>query len=317
MSDEEDNGGMPPIERTIMVPRPGNRPASPDVAATQVEPPPAQASQTVVTPAVDPQAMTADSTLVAARSPGLSTPAPQPMPLPEQHFGGNRLVAAAGNLLNVLRQLGNTLEHGDVPGLHRQLVDEVQRMESRARSEGIDNEQLLFARYALCTALDEAVMNTPWGAHSNWNQNPLLSVFHNETLGGEKFFNMLAQLLQAPARNVDLLELMYLCISLGFEGKYRVDPHGREELERMRDNLYRTIESTRPPLDRDLSAHWQGRGPDQSKMINYVPLWVLGCVVVAVLLLSYSGYRFWLYQITEPTEAEILELASEQERLLF
>src|SRR5690606_40799872 len=88
----------------------------------------------------------------------------------------------------------------------------------RALQEGVENSQVMATRYVLCTAIDEAVVTTPWGNESEWSQMSLLSSFHNETFGGEKFFQLLERLSRNPVKHLLMLELMYLCLALGFEG---------------------------------------------------------------------------------------------------
>ena len=61
--------------------------------------------------------------------------------------------------------------------------------------------------------------------------------FHNETWGGEKFFQILAKVSQSPALHRDLIELMFFCISLGFEGRYKIVPKGHSQLELLRRRL--------------------------------------------------------------------------------
>jgi len=108
-----------------------------------------------------------------------------------------------------------------------------------------ESSQVMAARYVLCTVVDEAVVTTPWGNESEWSQMSLLSSFHNETFGGEKFFQLLDRLSKNPVKHLPMLELMYLCLSLGFEGKYRVQARGMLELEGIRDALYRQIRQLR------------------------------------------------------------------------
>ena len=62
-------------------------------------------------------------------------------------------------------------------------------------------EQITAARYVVCTMLDEAASrDTPWGA-GVWARQSLLVMFHNETWGGEKVFQLLARLAQKPAQH--------------------------------------------------------------------------------------------------------------------
>ncbi len=67
------------------------------------------------------------------------------------------------------------------------------------------------ARYILCAFIDEIVLNTPWGSGSVWSYSSLLSALHNDTSGGERFFQMLATKSDAPAQNGVILEHIYHC----------------------------------------------------------------------------------------------------------
>src|SRR5690606_37076980 len=148
----------------------------------------------------------------------------------------------------------------------------------RARGSGEPPDHVLAARYLLCTALDETVLNTPWGSQSAWAEQTLLSTFHNETWGGEKFFQLLDRLVQDPRRNLHLLELMYLLLALGFQGKYRIRERGRAELEQIQANLFQTIRMQRGDFERSLSPRWRGVTDARSRLAQYVPLWVVGAV---------------------------------------
>jgi len=225
--------------------------------------------------------------------------------------GLNPLVNSAAMLLALVHKLRTTMQHNNPPDLHRRLTEEIKTFESNARTQGISQESVVAARYLLCSVIDEIVLNTPWGAGSGWSQHSLLSLFHQETFGGEKCFLILQRLQETPATHLDILELFYLCLSLGFQGKYRVMPRGNEQLETIRDNLYNTIEQHRPVREGDLSPHWEGTVKPDSYMKNYIPLWVITCVVLAALVLTYSGFRFWLYEETRPVAEHVLDGVSD------
>ena len=145
-------------------------------------------------------------------------------------LGLNPLVQAASPLLLLTAQLREHASSMDVAGLRRHALEEIRRFEEQARAAGVPNEVVLAARYALCAGLDEAVLSTPWGAQSEWAQHPLLVALHREAWGGEKFFDMLDRISQDPARHIDLMELQYLVLALGFAGKYQVQERGHEQL---------------------------------------------------------------------------------------
>ncbi|SIT05588.1 type VI secretion system protein ImpK [Thalassolituus maritimus] len=234
---------------------------------------------------------------------------PQPaMPGNEKidvRHGLNPLVTGATTLLTLVTKLRSTMKHDQVPDLHKRLTEEIKSFERNARNAGITGDTVVAARYLLCSVIDEMVLNTPWGASSGWSQHSLLSLFHQETSGGEKSFLILQKLLETPGTHLDLLELYYLCLSLGFQGKYRVMPRGNEQLEQIRENLYHTIESHRPGWESELSPHWEGSVKPSEYLKNYIPLWVIASVVMALLVLTYSGFRYWMYQETTPVAESI------------
>jgi len=222
----------------------------------------------------------------------------------------NPLISAASKLLGAIIKLRTTMSHSNVPDLHKRLTREIQQFEREARQLSLPQETVLTARYLLCTVVDEVVLTTPWGTASGWSQHSLLSLFHKETFGGEKCFLILQRTLEAPGSHIELLELFYLCLSLGFQGKYRLVQRGYEQLEQIRENLYRTIESHRPPMERDLSPRWQGCVERRTRLHQYVPLWVIASVVLGVLVATFSGYRWWLYQSATPVATEIQALTT-------
>ncbi|QHF47959.1 hypothetical protein PspS35_13015 [Pseudomonas sp. S35] len=160
-------------------------------------------------------------------------------------MGPNSLVAAAWALLSQVAQLRSSSGRESLPALNDRLSSAITAFEVRALHLGVETDEVMSARYVLCSVIDEAVVTTAWGNRSDWSKTSLLSRFHNETFGGEKFFQLLEQLCRDPVKHLDMLELMYLCLSMGFEGKYRVMARGGTQLERVRDGLYRQIRHVR------------------------------------------------------------------------
>lgn len=226
--------------------------------------------------------------------------------------GLNPLVNCATTLLTVAIKLRNTAQHQNVPDLHKRLTEEIKHFEQRAKRDGVTEDSVIAARYLLCTVVDEIVLNTPWGASSGWSQHSLLSLFHHETFGGEKCFVLLQKLLESPGRNLDLLELYYLCFSLGFEGKYRLAPRGHEQLESVRENLYNTIENHRPTPEQDLAPHWQSDAVRPKSRLDFFPTWVVLVCFLAILVSTYGGMRWWLHDTTEPVATSILQMLPTQ-----
>jgi len=206
----------------------------------------------------------------------------------------NSLVAAASGLLSEVVRLKHSGQLENLRALNGRLTEELQLFNARASQNGAESSLITTARYVLCTVVDEAVVTTSWGNESEWSQMSLLSSFHNETFGGEKFFKLLELLSKDPVKNLPLLELMYLCLSLGFEGKYRVQARGMLELEGIRDGLYRQIRHMRGDVPRELSPHWQGLNEQRRNLVRIVPAWMVLLFTLVCLVVMYSGFAWVL-----------------------
>jgi len=206
----------------------------------------------------------------------------------------NPLVAAASGLLAQLVRLKRSRDRQDLQTLKRELSWDLEQFETRATHQGVEKSQLIAARYVLCTALDEAVVTTSWGHGSGWSQMSLLSTFHNETFGGEKVFQLIDRLSKDPVKHLPMLELLYLCLSLGFEGKYRVQARGVLELEGIRDALYRQIRQVRGEAPREFSPHLEDLAGKRPKPVRIVPAWTVAFFTLVCLGLMYSSFAWVL-----------------------
>ena len=205
--------------------------------------------------------------------------------------GINPLLGAASVLLALVAQLRATTSHADPLALRRQLLERVAEFEALAGANGVPRPQVTAARYLLCSFLDETIAGTPWGAGGAWAERNLLQEFHEERWGGDKAFELLERLGEDPKINADLLELFYVCLALGFEGRYHGRPDGRARLDAI---AARVLEVVRPAgaqhASRTLAVQWQGVATRGHRDRTAMPLWVL-CSVAAGLLL---GLFLWL-----------------------
>lgn len=168
--------------------------------------------------------------------------------------GVNQLVAMANPILAAVPQIRRSLKHPDAAGLRANLKDQIESLEMSAVSGEIADDTVSVAVYALCALLDESAAATPWG--HDWIDKGLLMEMRGETGGAEGFFTRLDQVAAEPDKNADLLEFLYICLALGFEGRYRGAAGGKQALDQIRDRLYGLITRKRPRPE-GLSAHWR------------------------------------------------------------
>jgi type VI secretion system protein ImpK len=158
----------------------------------------------------------------------------------------------------------------------------------------VRHDTALVARYILCCAIDEGILSTPWGIASGWAHRSLLRLFHNEANGGDRFFSLLEHAITHQHECRDLLELFYLCLSMGFEGRLHLDPRGQDKIETLRMQLFRILYSNLP-RNTALSPHWQPQESSSSPPSKWPALHVVAIVATFIAVLSFIGLRFWLH----------------------
>lgn len=253
--------------RTVIRPTPGRRrsaaPEQPTVARSDQPPPETQAARPVA---------------AAEGTEDLAT-------------GGDVLAAAAAPLLQLMARLRNTASPPDSGDLYQRTVRQIRVFEQEARDKGVPLEQLRPAHYALCASLDDIVLNTPWGSSGTWSQRSLVSTFHQEVRSGERFFDLLKQMCANPGRFLPVIELMYICMSLGFIGQYRLSRRGVGDINRIREETYAVIARQRKAAEPALAPHTKGVNAPYRPARFVVPLWVAaaaGLGVIGALFLWFS-----------------------------
>ncbi len=292
MSNQDPPDSQDP-DRTILIPAPGGRrPAAPPVQQPEAMAPPEQ-------PAPAPY----------------FNPAPAPAPAPQANLtppargkGLNPLVAAANPLLELVMPLRGMATHPNVEQLRQQLVGAVKTFEQQAKAALVPNDAIAVARFSLCTFLDETISSTPWGGGGVWASRSLLVTFHNEASGGEKFFLLLQKLCQDPNTNLDTLELMYLCLALGLEGRYKVVDGGRAQLDILRERLQQLIAQHRGEVEPALSLHWQGAKGKGESLWRVMPIWVVAVCALALVVVLQLVFSWRLGRASDPVFDSLLKI---------
>lgn len=221
----------------------------------------------------------------------------------------NPLETAASELLALAAQLYNRPTHPSPHSLRQQLAGEIQQFQAEAAKTGAEREVIENASYALCSTLDDAILNTPWGHQGSWGERTLLAEFHGEVFGGENFFHKLKEAGQNPAKNLYLLELMYLCLSFGFQGRYRLLDNGKAKLEQIQAWVMQLIRQQRERSEPTLSPHWKGVKVASANTRRSIPLWVFYAVAAGILLAVFLGLMSLLSVQAEPIKRNIDAIA--------
>ncbi len=253
-------------------------------------------------------------------TPGIDDLAPKPLPkggwsvetlVRDFRFGGEEvptLVRSAAPLLNLAHALRYTDEQPDMEQLRRVAVEAVGRYERDLAGSRISPERARAAHYIICATVDDVVLSKPWGVRAGWARSGLVSTFHMDVTGGDRVFDLLDHFHQSPGANKDLLLLIYLSLSLAFEGRTRVSARGNLELGRIRDSLYKTLLGQYGVFERELSPHWRGVSAKHKPLRTAIALWTLMSLLALVFALGYMFFTLSLNNASDGTFQRLAQL---------
>ncbi|HEX8203414.1 MAG TPA: DotU family type IV/VI secretion system protein [Isosphaeraceae bacterium] len=187
--------------------------------------------------------------------------------------------------------LQERVRRGENPALEpqrqqiRAVLDEAQNRATAMTQLAHDFE---LARYALVYWIDEVLIASSWSHAMEWKQQILEWEIFGERLRADRFYEQ-AQAAERLA-NIDPLEVFFLCVALGFRGKY-VDNHA--ELQQWSDRVYARIVAgtTQPekftpdePLDREPLTPLPGKAIllGVSVLVSVTALVTLLCFILAI-----------------------------------
>lgn len=198
----------------------------------------------------------------------------------------NPLIEAAKPIFILANTMQQTVSQLSSDMLLDKISLMINRFEEQAENDGAKYEVIQSAKYCLCTFVDELAVQAKW-ADENWAQKSLLVSFYDETWGGERFFEMLGNLKQQPEKNIDLLELMYLCLQFGYKGKYQVLPNGDLQIDKIKRDLSNIIRNQNIHQITSFSYPSSSKLVQSTRKYFRVPLWVIGILTAVVVGISF------------------------------
>lgn len=223
----------------------------------------------------------------AARQPA-SAPA-RNAPLRDARASDNPLIRAFAALLGIAPELERAVAPENPDVLRNRLQDNLTHARDAAVTMGVPLTRADQGAWFVGALLDDVAINTPWGGSSGWPRQPLVASMYGNVDAGERFYDLAEELLHYPERDPQLLELVFLCLSLGFRGKYRISgPAGEAEIARLRAQMARVLHD-RDAADAPLSPHWQGVVAEDEDRKFIVPIWSLALMAIALITAIYVG----------------------------
>lgn len=224
----------------------------------------------------------------------------------------NPIIAAAANLLILFGRLRTQMVEMDAIPLMEHVTREMETFHANCMEAGIEQHEADVARYCLCGTADDIVQNIPGTDRDVWIQYSMVARFYNVRTSGVGFFEEVDKAMQAPAQRFNVLELMLMCLSLGFEGKYRTAAGGAQELARIRASIYESLRRVQGRPDEDISVRWAPVELGGRKRFGANPLWILASASAAILLGVYLTLNMLISNDSSSVVTRLLEIHPEE-----
>jgi len=225
----------------------------------------------------------------------------------------NPLMEAARPLLRMLADMPASMgSHEATQALRTLLGREMNVFQSICERANLHWTHMAAVRYCLCTALDEAANRTRWGGGGVWARNSLLIAFEGENDGGEKFFLLIGRMAADPQTYIDVLEILYRILGLGFEGRYSVIEDGRRHLEQVRHRLATLVAGARETVPVELSPRWTPAQPGRMRALRSVPPWSVAAAAAVIVFALFGWYKYQLSTSSSTLQARILAIPREK-----
>lgn len=198
--------------------------------------------------------------------------------------------SAVLHLANLFRNSNNTTARAADFDLdyRQQVLAAFDLMERTAFEQQISVQRVQQAKYAAAAFIDELVLSSAWPGRANWMGKALQLEFFGEHLAGENFFKRLSDIRQNAVENIDVLEIFYICLQLGFEGMYRM--RGMEQVMALQVDLRSQIELVRGVVDPRLAEEGLPKTSFTTRVGRNVPYWVIVSVTAAIVFFIFLGY---------------------------
>lgn len=160
---------------------------------------------------------------------------------------GPQFADAVDGIFQYVLRLLERLEKGEEPDPQTERTAILNLVNQADLKLGLRDEWKL-SKYATVAWVDETLSEAEWQSKEWWSDNTLEKDLYGTVERKEKFFKELDSAF--TLKNKDALEVFYVCLILGFQGKYRtsgmMDPNAVQQLETLAQQLVSVIQVRRP-----------------------------------------------------------------------
>jgi type VI secretion system protein ImpK len=125
------------------------------------------------------------------------------------------------DVLSLILQLRNSRDLPAPDILQRRVLQLFDTMMQNGREARIPEQDMIDAKFALAAFADEIIYHSSWPGKTQWLSNPLQLQFFQLNTAGDQFFVNLDNL-HGQRNRAHVAQIYFLCLALGFQGKYRL-----------------------------------------------------------------------------------------------
>ncbi len=205
----------------------------------------------------------------------------------------NPLLVMATPILELILKLKSAIvsPSSDLRNTFSNLLKE---MEFQASKLSYPSQAVESGKFALAAFIDETVLTADFPLRQEWEKYPLQLEYFGEHLAGVKFFERLEELLKETLQNVDIIELYYVCLLLGYKGRYKI--YLEDQLKQVISNVAEHLTQANRLISASLSPHAKANDQPKPFVDLGLPLWVklTSIIVFVVSIFIYIVFKLLL-----------------------
>ena len=222
------------------------------------------------------------------------------------------LISLCTDLFLIIMNIRDDIDMGDITSARKMIISYIDLYENNCKSLNISSDIIEKVKFALVVTIDSKFHQLPNKWSNNWDslENQLFKIevseepfseerFEGEHHAGERFFEYLEELVKYPERNNEAIEIFYLCLAMGFQGKYYCET---QKLEQKIVETAKCILESRRIKKPSLSTQEKILKPKSSrKAVPHVSNWVLVLITLGIISLSWISAFITSNYLSEKT----------------
>lgn len=203
--------------------------------------------------------------------------------------GAPDLPNLSADFFSLILHLRTQNDFGHPDNLRHSLTQHFESMEKKAKEFRLEAGDIVDVKFALTAFLDETILNSRWREKEAWRARPLQLVYFKTNLAGERFFERLDRIWEDRKNKAALLEVYYLCLILGFEGKFKLQD--KEKLYKQMNEIALELRESRAVAEYTLAPN--GQNPESARRTHGPPPWLIVSLCLCVGILLYAIMSEW------------------------